>query len=168
MAKKITKWISKGEGKEYSSLVKAEEAEKRYSQEKDKERLSRIFRKYFKRRHEKTHRFQTYCVDCGCILYEFEAEWDGHRNELGQFHSHTHTLRLFDGERCEKCHQEADKLLDTMIDHYSSLKCDGWIDDFLCLLKANFDELDKNDIKNILILYNIVDKWDKKKYNKKS
>lgn len=53
--------------------------------------------------HKDDDRYKKHCVDCGKLLYRYEACWDGHRNERGDLIEQHDAVRILDGLRCLDC-----------------------------------------------------------------
>jgi len=153
-----TKWIAEiPEGKRtFTTRGEAVQAEIDYTYKCEERRLKELFVKYFPPRHKDSYRFKTYCVDCGELLYEYEAVWDGHRNEMGDFHKVQDFSAFLSGHRCEECDEKAWELFDEMKEAYlRDAKIKVYIEGRACIdLNQASDEMR-------IEVYKIVEHWDR-------
>lgn len=120
MRKKII-WIAEIDGREIECSSKAEALEVEETQTKwgKIQELSEIFHTYFKLyydEHDEHDRYRYPCVDCGKLLFEYECEWDGHRNEVGKLiERESDRLMFLGGWRCRACDKKAEELFTEMM-----------------------------------------------------
>ena len=129
MVKKKITWIAENNDipryySEFSTEKKAIEAEEIYNINKNIQRLSKIFRIYFKlyyNKDESWNKFIHTCVDCNIKLLEREEDFDGYdRTYLGKtIYQKEGNKTFLDGYRCEKCDKKVYNLLVKMFDYYN-------------------------------------------------
>jgi len=155
MVRRKTIWLAAlgDREREFPTKKKAKEAEEHYAMEQDVNRLTPIFRQYFKTRFDI---YQNYCVDCGKLIFEWESVWDGHRNEKGKYTSHNEHYQFVDGWRCDKCDKKIIELINKMIDFYHTEEGIAII-----LNTRDLQSIRHSDRHYIRVLMGCVEYWDK-------
>lgn len=155
---RVTWLASDGDWKEEFSTKKEAELNLIKRQAKvELERLRLIFRKYFKVEEFYSH-YRHKCVDCDKLLDTWEMKISCYDSERGRHYKHNDSYMLFNGCRCEKCHEKIEDLFEEMQNF--NFEINGvkvFIEGRACI------NLLQSSNKLKLEIYKIVENWDDKK-----
>jgi hypothetical protein len=163
MVRRKTIWVADidGEEEEFASKKEATEAEDKFRRKEEKREALELIDKYFPFHHKDTCRSRKYCVGCGSLLLEFDTYYDGHRNELtGSIGYAVPSMSFLEGLRCPECHKKAILKFNKMVKHFEQ------IHNTMVIIDPDlYKTIKDRDLESLKNIYNIIDTWDKMRYN---